>query len=151
MRDQIGQENMPTPVYFYVTSSSFKRYNAWLIFDQEHVDIGGGMHYNDGEFFPPRSGTYFFILSAKKTFNAPRCSIRIIKDFYISSFLLRNTIREIDCTKTNSESRIFDHFTHYLEKGDRIDISVEVEGATTNSNIRHQENESLVHFSGGLL
>ena len=96
-----------------------------------------------GDFSPPRNGTYFFILSVKITFHASRCSFKFRRN--------RTAIQAIDCTKTDSASRIFDNLKIYLEEGNLIDIYVEVEGAMTNSNIRHQENESLVHFSGGLL
>ena len=134
---------MPTPVYFYVTRDSPKNSSGYLYFNKEHVNIGGMVDFRRGDFYPLKNGTYFFILSVKITFHASCCLFSIKRNNVI--------VREIDCTKTDSSSRIFDHFKIYLEKGDRIDIFVKVEGATTNSNIHHQENESLVHFSGGLL
>ena len=64
-------------------------------------------------------------------------------------------IREIDCTKTDSALKYFEHFTIYWQIGEIIDISAsESSNEWTNwntGNFSREKNECVVHFLGGLL
>ena len=153
IQKRIGEVDVKTPVYFYVTKNTDKRDHEKITFEEEVVNIGGAMNITSGVFVAPRSGTYFFIFSAMTSFQN--------EEKFLCAILLRGLekgdVHAFFGSRNETHHSASLHATSYLKAGDQVFLYIfRITGyPNTGQNPKFVLfNFAIIHytqFSGGLL
>lgn len=114
------------PTYFHVqrfTRDAFKQSNTTVLFNVEHLNVGGAMDVKTGIFTAPRAGKYFFSITGLAWF--PVSSYRRI--FYIGLYKNSNQIAMAHAGEAGTLGQwgpFSSLSTQNLQKGDKLSVEI---------------------------